>query len=126
VPVILAAMDGANELALNWLRAAVDSIAERQLAASRKLPVAPLERFLQDTRHHPRARRLAYELIARADPATAQRLIAGMLNDPSTELRRDAVQRVADEATKLRAAGRTNEAVPKFQTALNAARSVDQ
>src|SRR4029453_66798 len=37
-PAILTAMDGANELALNWLRAAVDSIASREQAAGRKLP----------------------------------------------------------------------------------------
>jgi hypothetical protein len=126
LPIILAAMDGANELALNWLRAAVDSIAAREQAAGNKLPLLALEKFLRDTRHHPRSRRLAYELIARADPATAERLIAGMLDDPSTELRRDAVQRVADEATRLRAAGKTNDAVPKLQTALKSARDVDQ
>ena len=64
LPAILSAMDGANELALNWLRAAVDAIAAREQAAGRKLPVASLEKFLRDTKHQPRARRLAYELIA--------------------------------------------------------------
>lgn len=126
LPAILAAMDGANDLALNWLRAAVDSIAARELAARKTLPVPALENFIGDTKHHPRARRLAYELIARSDPAVAASLMIGMLNDPSNELRRDAVQRVADEAGKLRAAGRTNEAVPKLQIALKSARDVDQ
>ena len=92
LPALLAAMDGANELALNWLRAAVDSVASRELGASRKLPVAALEKFVRDTKHHPRARRLAYELIARADTAKAASLIAGLQDDPSTELRRDAIQ----------------------------------
>jgi hypothetical protein len=126
IPLILEAMDGANELALNWLRSAVDSIAERELVAGHKLPLAGLENFLRDTRHSPRARRLSYELIAVADPDTARKLIAAMANDPSTELRRDAVQRMADEAAKLRTARRTNDAISALQSALRAARDVDQ
>ncbi|HEY2952272.1 MAG TPA: hypothetical protein VGK40_06810 [Verrucomicrobiae bacterium] len=124
--IILAAMDGANDLAVNWLRAAVDTIAGRELAAGRKLPVASLEKFVGDTTHHPRARRLAYELIAQANPDSAHRLITGLRDDPSTELRRDAVQRLTDEAAALSSAGRTNEAVPKYQTAIQSARDVDQ
>ncbi len=124
--IILGAMDGANDLAVNWLRAAVDTIAGRELAAGRKLPVAGLEKFLRDIQHHPRARRLAYELIAQANPDAAQRLIAGLRDDPSTELRRDAVQRLTDEAAALTTAGRTNDAVPKYQTAIQSARDVDQ
>jgi hypothetical protein len=126
LPVILSAMDGANELALNWLRAAVDAIAAREQAAGRKLPVARLEKFVRDTKHHPRARRLAYELIARADASQAQRLIAGLRDDPSTELRRDVVQGLVDEAAALGKSGKTNDAVPKYQTALKSARDVDQ
>jgi hypothetical protein len=48
---------------IGW-RAAVDTIAGRELAAGRALPVSDLEQFVRDTRQHPRARRLAYELIA--------------------------------------------------------------
>ena len=47
LPTILGAMDGANDLALNWLRAAVDTITARELAAGRKLPVAALEKFVR-------------------------------------------------------------------------------
>jgi hypothetical protein len=126
LPTILGAMDGANDLAVNWLRAAVDAIAGRELAAGRKLPVVDLEKFIGDTRHHPRARRLAYELIVRADPGWGERLIAGLRDDPSTELRRDAVQRLVSEADALRVGKKTNEAVAKYQTALKSARDVDQ
>lgn len=126
LPAILRSMNGANELAANWLRAAVDTIAARELAARRPLPVAGLDQFVRDTRQHPRARRLAYELIAQSNPSAAQQLIAGLLDDPSAELRRDAVQRLADEAAALRAAGRTNDVVPKYQTAIQFARDVDQ
>src|SRR5688572_11950955 len=123
---ILEAMDGANELALNWLRAAVDSIASRELAAGRKLPVAALERFVRDTKHHPRARYLAYDLIIRADVAKAEALIAGLQDDPSAELRRDAVQRRVDAAAALAKSGKTNDAVAQYQTAIKSAREAEQ
>jgi hypothetical protein len=53
--------------------------------------VADLGNF-PDTRYHPRPW-LAFDLIAR-DAATAEKLLPGMLNDPSVELRRDAVEQV--------------------------------
>jgi len=126
LPVILGGMDGANDLALNWLRAAVDAIASRELAAGRSLPVKELERFLRDLRHHPRARRLAYELIQRANPNATASLLGGMMDDPSAELRRDAVQRAIEEASSQRRHGRTNEAASRLRTALRSARDVDQ
>ena len=126
LPAILAGMDGANELALNWLRAAVDSVAARELAASRKLPVSALEKFVNDTKHNPRARYLAYDLIRRAEPAKAETLIAKMQDDPSTELRRDAVQRQLDAAAALAKSGKTNDAVAQYQTAIKSARDAEQ
>lgn len=123
---ILSGMDGASPLALNWLRSAAETIVARETAAGRQLPVAELETFVGQTSHHPRARRLAYELIAQTDPARADTLIAGMLDDPSTELRRDAVQRVVDEAARSRAAKNDAAAVASYQQALKSARDVDQ
>lgn len=126
IPDILAAMDGASPVALNWLRSAVDTIAARELAAGRSLPVAALERFLAAKSHHPRARRLAYELIAQADAARAETLIARMLDDPSPELRRDAVARVVAEAKRLRDEQKNDLAIARYSTALKSARDVDQ
>jgi hypothetical protein len=121
---ILKAMNGANDLAVNWLRAAVDTIAARELA-SQSLPVAALEGFVKDTGNNPQARRLAYEWLARADATAGERLIAGMLNDPGRELRRDAVQRQLDAALAVVKSGQSNEALPKFQALLPSARDVD-
>src|SRR5438477_6048042 len=67
LPALLAALDDATPLAANWLRSAVDAVAERATAAHRPLPAAALEAFLRDTRHAGTARRLAYELLAKAD-----------------------------------------------------------
>ena len=97
IPAILNAMNGANPLAANWLRAAVDTIAARE----KKLPLKGLNQFLANKANNPRARRLAFELIQGTAPDAAEKLIPTMLNDPSVELRRDAVQRVIVTAMEL-------------------------
>lgn len=122
LPEILTAMDGANPLAANWLRSAVDTIAARE----KKLPVAALKKFLADKNQNPRARRLAFELIKGADPDTAAKLISTMLNDPSVELRRDAVQSIIDRSTNLMAVKKDVQARQQLRQALDAARDVDQ
>ena len=96
---VLEAMEEAGDLGLNWLRAAADTIIDRELADGRSLPLIELGEFLLDSRHHPRARRYAYELIARREPEAAARLLPGMLYDPSPELRRDAVGRLLEKAS---------------------------
>jgi len=116
IPQLLQAMDDANGLSMNWLRSAVDAIAGRDPKA---VPLAALEKFLADKSHNPKARRLAYELIAGAKPARAMSLINGLLNDPSVELRRDAVQEVLDRADKTKSA-------ELYRKALDAARDLDQ
>ena len=123
--VILAAMDGANDYALNWLRAAVETVVVRETAAGRRPPVSELETFLGATTHHPRARRLAYELILQTDPERARKLVPGFLNDPANELRRDAVQLLMDAATN-QVALQKPAAVAGYRQALQAARDADQ
>lgn len=126
LPVLLASMDGASPLAINWLRGAFDTIAERQLRDTGKLPTAELERFLADKSHDQRARRLAYEWVARADASAAGRLIPTMLDDPSLEMRRDAVAQVLATAEKADEAKDATAALANYQKALAAARDLDQ
>jgi hypothetical protein len=102
---ILSAMDGANDYALNWLCAAVETIAGRETAAGTNLPLSELGRFLLETSHNPRARRLAFELVAQTDSASADLLLPGMLNDPSLEIRHDAVQKLIGRAAASLASG---------------------
>jgi hypothetical protein len=125
LPVILAGLDGAGPLAANWIRTAVDAIAQRQLQQGGRLPAAELERFVLDRRHAPRARRLAYELLLRVDPSAPRRLLAGMLDDPSLELRRDAVTQRIEEAAALETR-QPDQAAAVYQKALGAARDLDQ
>lgn len=123
---ILGGMDGVDDLIANWLRAAVDTIVARESAAGKKLPADDLLAFLRDTKHSPRARRLAFEMVARVQPDAAEKLLPGMLNDPSLELRRDAVERVIADAARTLEAGKKPEAVQRYREALGFARDVDQ
>ncbi len=125
LPAILVALDDASPLAANWLRAAAEAIVARQLASGGSLPTGALEKFLVDRGHSPRSRRLAYEWLVRVDPGTADRLLPGMLDDPSLELRRDAVARLLARAeTKL--ASDPDGAKSILQDAVNNARDLDQ
>ena len=126
LPVVLAGMDGANDLAANWIRSAVETIAARELKSGGKLPQAGLQKFLGETQHDPHARRLAFELIARVDPILANRLLSGMTNDPSAELRRDAVDQLMQQAARSLVAGDKPSATRLFQQSLSSARDVDQ
>ena len=126
LPTLLTGMNGASGLAVNWLHTAVDAIVERELGAGRKLPVGELGAFLLETTHDPRARRLAFEILARIESATAALLVPGMLNDPAPQLRRDAVTRVmADADARLKAGGKEGAAI-LFRQALAHARDADQ
>ena len=119
LPALLSAMDQANGLGQNWLRAAVDVIVERSLKNGDKLPDKELKTFLDDVSHRPVARRLAFELIAKASPKRAAKLVPGFIDDPAPQLRRDAVAQVLEKA-----AAEKSEAL--YDQALRAARDVDQ
>ncbi len=123
LPTVLAAMDGAGPLAENWLRSAAETIAQRQQA---ELPIAQLEQFLSETSHAPRARRLAYELIAAVDSGAQQRLIPGLIDDPSLELRRDAVAMQIKSADKALAADDKAACIAAYRKAFYASRDLDQ
>jgi hypothetical protein len=91
MPVILAGMDDANPVAVNWLRGAVEAIQDKAVGNSVKIPADKLEAFLKDTKHAHHSRRLAYECLVKLDPSTPKRWLPNLLDDPSPELRRDAV-----------------------------------
>jgi hypothetical protein len=123
---ILSAIDSDRKIVANYLRTAVEQIVARELAAGRELPIAALEKFLSETGRDPRARRFAFELIVSAKPDRRAPLIASLLNDPSVELRREAVQRLIDRAAEELKAEKKDAAKATFQEALAAARAKDQ
>lgn len=122
IPLILQGMDDASPLAQNWLRAAIEAIADH----GETIPVAPIEAFLADTSHSPRGRRLAFELLVAADPTARERWIPRFADDPSLELRRDAVEMLVNQADRMSAEAQSDEKVAKLQEALDAARDLDQ
>jgi ribosomal protein S18 acetylase RimI-like enzyme len=123
---LLKAMDDANPLAANWLRGAFEAIADREVNGRGQLPAAELEAFVVDTSHDPHARRLAYEWLLKVDPSLADRLIPKMLLDPGADFRRDAVQRLIDQAAALQAREEQDAAVKLYRNALRGATDDDQ
>ena len=126
LPGLLAGMDGAGPLAANWLRGAVETIADREPAGGTNSTVPALGRFLLETRNDARARALAFELLSRADPATADKLLAGMLNDPSPDLRHGAVRKLVEQAAQTLAGGNKAGARVLLGQALASARQAAQ
>lgn len=123
---ILPAFDGANPLSANWLRGAFEAIADRELRAKRPLPTAKLEVFVLDRSHDARARRLAFEWLSKVDTTAGDRLIPGMLDDPSPEFRRDAVARLIEQAGALDAEKERDAVVKIYRQALQGATDKDQ
>src|SRR5262249_39382131 len=76
--------------------------------------------------HNGSARRLAYEWLVRVDPKVPDRLLPGMLHDPSLELRRDAIELVVQEARSMLEKGDKPAATAAFHKALSGARDRDQ
>ena len=118
---ILGAMDGADPTASNWLRTAVDAIAGK----AEELPAKQLRKFLQEDGHSPDSRRLAFELVVKAKPKSRDALLAGMLNDPSLENRRDAIglamseAKTAEEKKRLFDAARDKDQIDELAKALD-------
>jgi hypothetical protein len=126
LPTLLAGMDGASPLGRNWLRSAIDRVLERATAGKQRLPTDALDVFLREAKHDPQARRLVYDLLCEADPKAPDRYLPGMLDDPSPDLRRDAVARVLGQADKLLGEGYKTQVLPLYRNALAAAREQDQ
>jgi hypothetical protein len=123
LPRLFAALDGANPLAANYLRASIEAVADHASAASEKLPVDALESYLADTKHNPAGRRLAYDLIVRGEADAPQRLLPQLLSDPNVELRRDAVAWKIAQAEKLEAKA---DQIAAYSAAFDAAVDDDQ
>lgn len=119
----LQAPEEVGPLATNWLRAAADAVAERELEKSGKLPTQDLEAFVMEVERSPRARRVAYEWLTKVDAEAPSRLLPRMLDDESLELRYDAIAALIDEA---KAADDDAMKVEKYQRAFKSARDKSQ
>ena len=126
LPTILKSLKDANPLAANWLHSAFETIADREIRQGNTAGLLRLERFVLDRHQNPRARRLAFEWLARVDNTAADRLIPGMVTDPSPEFRRDAVARLIDSAGRLQQKGQIDKAVATYREAFRGATDDDQ
>src|SRR5262245_14693133 len=121
---ILRAMRGLDTSACNWLRTAFDAIVERTIARKQNLPVARLLEFAQDPREAGRARRLALDLVEKINPGTSEKQFPLWLADP--EFRYEAVAVTLERGRRLLKSGAKEDAQSALQTALAAARDVQQ
>ena len=120
IPMILQAMDDANSISINWMRAAVNSIKRR----GGELPRAAIKEYFDDQKHSQMGRLLAFELLTEGDEGLAKSMIPGLIDDPSMPLRRKAVAVLIDEASAEDAP--PVEAIGKLGFAFNKARDVGQ
>ncbi|QVL31710.1 hypothetical protein KIH39_23170 [Telmatocola sphagniphila] len=126
LPQLLTGMDGATPLARNWIQTAVDACMERAEKNKKPLPIKALEKFLVDTRHDPQARRFVFDCVCQLDKSARDRFLPKMVNDPSPELRREAISRLLDEAEKLYRTEKKTEALTIYRLAFASAREKDQ
>lgn len=122
IPEMLLAMDADHPAAENWIRAAVDAVASRTLEAGEELPSDQLIELLDNTSAAPRARRTAYEWLLRVDAELAESKLAGMVDDPSLEMRYDAIA----AGMKGAAAAEGAEQVTAFRRLFESARDLEQ
>ena len=103
----------------NWLRSGLDRAVARLGDA---VPVASLVEVVTDVAQQPRVRSLAYLWLSDQDAPRAAAMLETMLDDPASELRRQAVEKV------LAAADAADDATRKdaYRRALATARDVDQ
>lgn len=123
LPTILDAMEEAEPIAVNWIRSAADAVAERALATAGELPVDLLEQYVLDAAHPPLGRRVAFQWLVRVEPDARSRLLAQMLDDPSLELRYDAV---AELIAQAKSADQQQRQIELYRRAFEAALDVGQ
>ena len=124
LPQLLSALEHANPLAENWIRAAVSSLEERG-AKDKSLPIDVLEAYVRDTTHPIPARVIAFDLLLRHAPAKAEALSPSLLDDVSSELRRHPVASLMKKADSLMSTDKP-AAIALYRQALTAARDEDQ
>jgi len=123
---VLSGFQGANQLATNWLRGAVDTIAQTAIDQSIALPEKDLQAFILQHDNAPLARLTAYEWLLRVNPKLKESLLPHFLDDNSLELRRDAVASLLQKAKLSANEDESKEVIEAYRTALNHARDLDQ
>ncbi len=90
---ILQAIDDSKPTSVNWLRTAIDAIADKHANAGAKFGEDALGIFIRDRKNSPTARALAFEVLEKQEPVRSDVFLAGFIDDPSLELRRRGVEK---------------------------------
>ena len=118
IPAILDGMGGANQLALNWFKGAVESI----LRNGGDLPRDQIKSYFEDKSKGAMGRLLAYELLTKDNPKWAEQIIPTLTDDPSMPLRAIGI---ADTIEKAKSA-EPDKALPMLAVAYTQVRDVQQ
>ena len=118
IPQILNAMTNNNKLAVNWLRSAVIKIA----GDGSGLPTQRIREYFDDKENAYLGRLLAFELLTDGKPDLANKIIPGLVDDPSLPLRYKAIAYMVQEAESLE----KMDSIGMLGFALEKARNVDQ
>lgn len=100
LPEVLAAMDGANPLAKNWLFGVAGTLADRG-----NLPTAALEAYFSDLQHDADARYWVFQLLTKGSAEERAARLDQLLDDPGAELKYLAVEHHLKRLGALREAG---------------------
>ncbi len=118
VPELLQGMDGANALARNWLRGAIQTA----LSQGGTLPRTKIQAYLDDKSRSSMGRLMAFELLTDDNPALTEKLIPSFVDDPSLPLRELAIAAFIDRGKSSEAA----DSIGSLGFALNHARDAKQ
>jgi hypothetical protein len=123
---LLRAMDGASPVARNWISTAIDQIASDNRSNADAGLKSLFGSFVLDLQQDPYARELALNWLDRLAPDIVDRMISGLVSDPSAKIRKRAVQKWIDRADKSKADGNQEEAALLYRQALVFCRDIEQ
>ncbi|QDU76099.1 Glycosyl hydrolases family 2, sugar binding domain [Bremerella volcania] len=126
IPEVLAAMKQDRPVAANWLRGAVEAIADKARQEGTPIANETLIEFIETKTHAPKSRSVAYHLLKQQDEEAAKKLVPGFENDASLELRLLAVDRLMEDAKAKVKDEQKEEAIAIYQQALTATRNAHQ
>lgn len=121
VPIAEAIGHG-NAFADNWLRGTFEAIAQTGVKDVRK----ELLNFYADRTNSARARRLVFETISANDPELSAELLASALDDPSEEMRFDAIQTLLEDIKDVKDGEKKKQLLRETLSAATVRSQVDE
>ena len=118
---LLTAMNSANPVGDNWIRAVISETIISSDPAN--FPIEEIHNFLEKQSNAGSSRLTAFELLQDNNPKLANSIIPSLIHDPEPSLRRYAIAKILDDASLEKDA---EIALGLYQKALNFAREVDQ